>query len=555
MIGTIRKHSGLLWWTIIPITILSFVWFMGSGPSRNKRGASGEGNYGSIYGHEITPGAFEQARREFFMYYWMQHREFPSQRAGVTEADIRRESFVRLLISEKAKALGIRVNDEAVATAAAELLRSLGSKGQPLPMDQFVQKVLTPNNFTLADLQNYLRSDIAIQQTIMALGLPGALVTPQEAAQLYDREYQEVSTSAVFFSYSNYLAQVTPTPTAVQDFYTKNMAAYREPDRVQVSYLAIDLTNFQAAAELKIGKTNLENNIETVIRQQGMEAVPGAKTVDEAKLKIRDFFLRQEEVAQAGKVASDFATTLYAMTPAKSENLALVAKQKGLVVHITEPFASTVTPDSLKVSESFVKAAFSLSADQPFSEMVGGTEAVYLIALGKQFPSTVPSLESIRTRATDDFRATTAQGLARTAGMMFQSNVTVQIAAGKTFAQAAVAAGFTPVMLKPFSLSSAAIPEAGDRAEIGELKRAAFTTPLGKASQFSQTSEGGFVLSPQMLEAVDATKKAAALPQFLIQVRRGRQNQAFNEWLQTEASHELSGNPIFAETASAQAAK
>ena len=541
MIGTIRKHSAILWWIIIPITIISFVWFMGSAPSRSGRGGA-TGSLGTIYGHEVTPEAFENARREFFLFYLLNYGQFPDQRAGVTEADIRRESYVRLLIGEKAKALGVRVDDSAAVAAGAEMLRKLGSKGQPMPMEQFVQKFLTPKSLTVGDLQNYLRSDIAVQQTMMALGLPGALVPPQEAAQLYDRENQEISTAAVFFSYSNYLAQVTPTPAAVEDFYTKNLAAYREPARVSVSYVVFELTNYLAAAEKKLGRTNLENNVEAVIRQQGMEAVPGAKTVEEARTKIREYFLRQEEVAQALPVAKDFATTLYAQT-----NLAAVARQKGVVVHTTAPFANGAVPESLNVPESFVKAAFKLNAEQPFSEMISSADAVYLLALDQQFPSTVPSLESIRSRATDDYRAMTAQGLAQNAGMIFQSNVTAQVAAGKSFAQSAVAAGHPPLLLKPFALNAAEIPEAGEKAEIRSLKEAAFTTPLGKASRFFSTSEGGFVLSPQTLEPIDPAKKAAQMPDFITQVRRGRQNQAFNAWLQSEVTHELRDTPVYAE--------
>jgi len=40
---------------------------------------------------------------------------------------------------------------------------------------------------------------------------------------------------------------------------------------------------------------------------------------------------------------------------------------------------------------------------------------------------------------------------------------------------------------------------------------------------------------------VDEAKKTAELPQFLSQVRRGRENEAFNFWLQTEANRELAG--------------
>ena len=552
MIGTIRKHSAVLWWTIIPITILSFVWFMSYAPSRNARGGA-VGTLGTIYGHEVTPEAFETARRDFFLFYWFNYnQQWPNQREGVTDSAIRRESYVRLLLAEKAKTLGIHVTDDAVAADAAEKMRQLGNGKQSVPLEQFVQQVLQPQGFTVKDLENYLRSEIALQQTIMALGLSGALIPPQEAAQMYDRENQEVSAQAVFFSYSNYLAQVTPTPAAIEDFYHKNMAAYREPDRVQVKYVTFELSNYLAAAELKIGKTNLENQVEGVIRSQGMEAVSGAKTVEEARTKLREYFLRQEQVALLKPVANEFATAVYA-----EKNLETVAKSKGLTVHTTVPFAdNNAAADALNLPESFVAAAFKMvSEQQTLSSLVSGPDQLYLLALDKQIPSTVPPLEQVRARVTEDYRVMTAQNLARSAGLLFHSNVTAQITAGKTFAQAAVAAGQSPTLLKPFALSAAQIPEAGDRVEIRDLKQAAFMTPLGKASSFVPTSEGGFVLSPQTMEPVDAAKKAAAMPQYLTQVRRGRQDQAFNEWLRSELSRELRDTPVYAEMTGAHPAK
>jgi hypothetical protein len=39
------------------------------------------------------------------------------------------------------------------------------------------------------------------------------------------------------------------------------------------------------------------------------------------------------------------------------------------------------------------------------------------------------------------------------------------------------------------------------------------------------------------------------LPQFTTQVRRARQNEAFNLWLQSEANRELRNTPVYAELA------
>ena len=133
--------------------------------------------------------------------------------------------------------------------------------------------------------------------------------------------------------------------------------------------------------------------------------------------------------------------------------------------------------------------------------------------------------------------------LAHKAGTNFYANVSVQMAAGKSFTQSAVAAGHAPTILSPFSRSSTEVSEAAGHAEISELKQAAFSTAAGQLSRFTPNADGGFVLYVQKFEAGDATKKTAELPQVVSQIRRGRQNEAFNIWVNNEAVRELSKIP------------
>src|SRR6185436_11262120 len=98
------------------------------------------------------------------------------------------------------------------------------------------------------DLERFIRHELALQQLISVAGLSGKLVTPQEAQSIYEREHQEVAAQAVFFSASNYLASVSAPPEAVSQFYTNQMARYRLPDRVQVSYVKFGISNYLAEA-------------------------------------------------------------------------------------------------------------------------------------------------------------------------------------------------------------------------------------------------------------------------------------------------------------------
>jgi hypothetical protein len=507
-------------------------------------GQAGDG-YGTIYGERVKAQDYARAQRVFFLYHWVRNNQWPD-RSGMSREDMMRDTYVRLLLQKKAAALGVAIDETTVAKAATDLLRSIGRNGQAVPMQQFVDQILKPEGLSALDLQNFLRDELTVQQLIQTLGVSGALVTPQEAGLLYDREYQEVSAQVVFFAASNYLGSVMVAPDAVAQFYTNHMAAYRVPDRVAVNCVFYNVTNYLAQSKAEWEKTNFTEVVEAAFRQYGMEQFADAKTPDEAKARIRELLVRDRAMRDARQAANDFATELFNVAPVKPENLAALAKQKGLEVRATAPFTAQSGPAELDASGAFVRAAFQLNADEPYAGPVAAADGFYVIALAAQVPSAIPPLDQIRDRVTRDYKMQTAILAAQRAGTNFHATLAAQMAAGKTFAQAAVAAGHAPVALAPFSLSSQDIPEAGEHAAIGQLKQAAFTTPAGNVSNFMPDNDGGFVLFVQELLPVDAAKKAASLPQFTAQVRRARQNEAFNLWLMGEANRELKDTPVYA---------
>jgi peptidyl-prolyl cis-trans isomerase D len=543
MIGTIRKHSAWLWYIIAGLTIISFVVFMGAGPGRNGRNnGGGSENFGTLYGHEITGAEVAQAEKDFDIYFLLSNGEWPEKNRNVTETTIDQQIYLNLMFAAKAKSLGIAVPDDAVADAAAQMLHSQNlleklRTSSPISASQFEEQILKPHGFTGADFQHSVRSQLVIEQIRMTLGLTGALVTPQEAAALYDREHQEASTEAVFFSASNYLAGVTASPAEVGQFFTNNMAYYRVPDRIQVSYVFFNATNYlsEAAAAL----TNLTELVDMNYKKFAQSDEFKNLTPEAAKTKIHDLIIKQRAMSSAAAKARELRDAVFAAEPVKPENLATIAKQKGFTAYLSTPFAQGGSAPEFANARGVEETAFTLTADSPFSDLIAGTDGIYLIGLANQLPSNIPSFTEIATRVQNDFRTQKALSLAVAAGTNFYFNAAVQIAVGKSFASAAVAAGQSPVLLSPFSLSSAEVPEAGEHADIRELKNAAFTTPVGGVSRFVPTAEGGFVLHVRSLAPADSARKTAELPQFIQQMRRGRENEAFAIWVNNEANREF----------------
>src|SRR5882724_7428761 len=107
MIGTIRKHSKVLWGLTIPAIIISLFWFFL--PNRMGGGGGRNADFGTIYGKKITSSDYIEAKREFYLYYFFNNGEWPDKNTRLSAADLDREIYVRMMLFQKSGDLGIYV--------------------------------------------------------------------------------------------------------------------------------------------------------------------------------------------------------------------------------------------------------------------------------------------------------------------------------------------------------------------------------------------------------------------------------------------------------------
>jgi PPIC-type PPIASE domain len=357
-----------------------------------------------------------------------------------------------------------------------------------------------------------------------------------------------------FFSASNYLASVPTTPEQVGQFYTNQMARYRLPERVQVNYVKYPLSNFLAEAQQELDQiTNLTEMIEARYLELGTNYFSEAKSPEEAKQKIREMALNESALIAARKKAVEFASEVFNQTPVNPDNLVTLAKARGLTPLVSPPFSKEEPPAGFDVRADFLRAAFALNDDEPFSQALIGADGVYLISLNKRLPSEIPSLETIRDQVTQDFRFNEAVMLARKAAMDFAATAT-NITSGPAFAAACAIAKVKSVTLPPFALNTRKLEQVENHVSLSQFKQVAFGTPPSQMSQLQGTADGAYAVFVQGKLPLDESKVAADLPAFEQSVRQNRRAEAFNDWFNREAQKAFREVPYFQKQAQLSAA-
>jgi hypothetical protein len=541
MIGTIRKHSKIMWWIVIVVIILAFVVW----DTRTGDGQGGSGNFGTMNGQVITPSVFDDARREVLIYHFFAAGSFPGKGRTIPNFDVERETYNRLLIIQKAAEMGILISDDVAARAASERLRML-NRGEPVPLAAFETQVLAQERLTLADFERFVRNDIAVQQLITTIGGSGQLVPPQEVEALYRRDHQDVSVQVAFFHASNNLASIVVTATNVAEYYTNQQARYRLPERLQLSLVRFPISNYLAQASQEF--TNLAEMVESNMLELGTNFAQFGTTPEAAKEKVREELLKRAAFNLAGTAAKNFDNQLYDAAnkaPFSPETFTLLATQAKLQPEVTQPFSRNEPPAGLDVTADFVRRAYSLTPDEPLTEPLVGENHIYVIAFNQRLPSEQPSFDSIREKVTSDYRFIEAAMKAQKQAMDFQAVATNGLAAGKSFADLCKSLGVAPVSVTPFSLSTREVAEVENQLDLSYLKRVAFETAPGQVGPVLPSNDGAAVVYVQAKLPIDEAKMRTSLPEFTRSVHQVRRSEVFNAWFQREAEQAFRTLPYF----------
>jgi hypothetical protein len=533
MIGTIRKHSKALWWIIVIAVIISFVAWIGPGQDSIGSLITGSGNtgFGEVDGQEVTRNQIQSAYQQVML------RERLMERSQFPNDEAREMAASQLIFTDrKLEVMGILPTAEVQAAAIREAYKDpqTGQSGYAAFLERL--KEMGVREQTHLDM---VRRDVGRQFLAELLAIPTSLVPPREVENEYRRENEEVVTSAVFFISTNYLGSVVETPEALGQFFTNRMATYRIPEKYVLSYVRFPGAQYIAAGEVELAKLpDLMSRLEAVYVNRGtnsfVDGLGNPMSKEAAIASLREEQVQGYAASRATEEAAGFYNELSELTPARIENLEIVAAKRGLKVEVTQPFSKTERPVGLEGVPTLARELDNLGGEIPYSEPLTSLDGAYIVAIRSRIPSVIPPMDMVRTRVSEDFKRARSRESAISAGQTFRMVLTNAMAGGKTFQEVVAEQKLAVMDLPPFSLSMDMVPGLPPYADLNSLKDTAFNLQPGQASTFNLGRDGGYVLFLKERKPVSDEVLKAGAATYAAELRSRGFADAFYRWFESE---------------------
>jgi len=275
---------------------------------------------------------------------------------GVNLREMAVESLVvQSLIEREAHRIGLTVTDDDLARAIeSQAIFQVDGRFDP----ERYKGILRDNDLQPAVFESDTRSKIlsdSLRQFVMA----SVQADPAEARTDFNRFGEKVALAYIEFPYANFTT-ARPTDAEIAKFYQDNPESFREPERVQISFIRYDpaaLASNEPPTDLAI-QGYYEQNLQTMFSHPGqvharhilIQVAPNASPaqISAARTRAEDLLLQ----VKAGKSFTDLAKE-NSDDPGSKENggdLGLVSR--GELVKPFEDVAFKLKPGELAIAET-----------------------------------------------------------------------------------------------------------------------------------------------------------------------------------------------------------
>ena len=366
------------------------------------------------------------------------------------------------VLEHEAEALGVSVSEEEIQDQLVNhsaVFQGQDQKFDPQMYERFVQRGLNPKGFSKDQLAQFLISEVKLRKVREIIASTVAAVP----SEVHDKALEKrLVTEASFVT----LQKI--------EFY-KNQAA--GDDEIKKSY--------DEKKEL------LKTPEERKVRFAAFTLAPAA---DDKPLEEK---ARVEQLGALAEKAYNFRQAL----AAAGANFDELAKQFGGTVSETKEFFGTDdVPAELEASPKIAEAAFKLTNEKPYSDHIVLEKGTYVLQFGEVKAPAQMTLEAAKNQLSEEIKLQKADTAMRAKADELLAKITEAKKAGKSFYEAAEAAG---TKAEPFPAFGGKNQPKGDAPYAQFIRTAASKLAPGELSGVIQANGDAIIVHVDQRPSVD----------------------------------------------------
>ena len=435
------KHGRLIGLVILPIIIVTFVFYFGRGSIMDMFSGRGKSSNVSILGRTVT---LSDRQDEVTRMYIMASLQNPN--INLTNARMPLDSqniTINMLQNYAAEDMGIVAGDKEISEylKTVPIFQTAG-KFDTKKYDLYLKNKLKPAYLSQADLKDAVQRMLQVQA--LRKTVSDNVITPAaEIKEAFMSDMQSVDAKILKFKASDYIKGLTFKDEQLERYYNSNKSDYKSAPgaKGKIVTFTFDVCRKDALAQIT-EKDMLEYYNKNKFRyklpddskkkkdakNKPKKAAPKYKKYDQVKEEIRKTLADKKAEELALAKAQKFADNVAIMTSDVFYDINDKAKAKIKCMDIFQRAAGksklkveesgwlspdAVKPEGFAKEAALVKAMGELFDDNPVSEPVKGDKCFFVAILDAKKGSELKPFEAVKEDIRKDLSASKALVLAR----------------------------------------------------------------------------------------------------------------------------------------------
>lgn len=482
MVNLMRRHQQVLLTIVTVIIIIAFAWLYNDYKFQSR----GQDAVGIIYDRPVSIGQYQRTRNSMELARGLQMFDLLGGLAGNAQSMQEAETnyiFNTFVLRHESTAMGL-VPTEAEVIDEIKKMPAFQSNG-----------AFDPTKYE------------AITKNIGYLGLDSSGLEEIVKDNLRMRKLREIFDTTISVS-----------PGVAREMFEKR--------NQKIEIAVVRLKQEEVAKTIEVGEEDLKKIFE--------ERKETLKTEEERKVKFVSFVLNDEEKKLSGREraaalqkALDKAEEFVVAMTQKDAKFEDVSAKMTKTVAETPEFARTEPPAELGGAQEAAEAAFAITMEQPNSSAVRTPNGYYVLQLSHVTPARALTYDEAKAKLADTVKSERLAEAMTLKGTEIRNKIDAELKAGKSFADAAQAAGQTAETLPAMSFMEPPKPDVlGGR----EALSAAAEMTEGQLSEVTDINSGKMIFRVEKRLPIDDASFDKEKPQLVENLAKSKAMQAFPLW-------------------------